>query len=231
MNTLVSLERRLALVLMRCVDRVLPTSRDDWARAMLAELDHLESDRDALAWATGCLVAASKERIITMLTGNLKISRWILVPEMLLCFVPLTFGWLDAIGGSSGVIRLNGTVIHRHFLHEPGGTFILAALLAGAVLGFLGPLGLTAAFRLVLSGQPPRNQWLRTALVAGPVVYGVLTLVIRLALGGAGALGFEAADSFDFWSGILLLSALPALGAAHMLRLTPQSPHKSLASA
>lgn len=115
-------------------------------------------------------------------------------------FVPLTSGWLDAIAGRAGIMR-------------PGGK------------GVLGPLGLTAAFRLVVSGRPPRNQWLRTALVAGPVAYGLLTLVIRLTLGGTGALAFAAADSFDFRSGIVLLSALPALGAVHLLRLAPPSPH------
>lgn len=218
MNARVSLRRRLALVLMRRVSQVLPTSRLEWAKAMRAELDHLQDDRDALAWAMGCLVAGSKERINTMLTGNLKISRWILVPEMLLCFVPLTFGWLDAIGGSSGIIRLSGDVIQKRFLQAPGGTFVLAALIAGAVLGVLGPLSLATAFRLVVSGRQPGSRWFRTALVAGPAVYGVLTLVTRLALGGTGALAFNAADSFDFWSGILLLSALPSLGAAHMLR-------------
>ena len=231
MNASISLKRQLTIALMHCVSHMLPRRRGDWAKAMRAELEHLESDSDALAWAMGCLAAASKERIVTMITGNLRVSRWILVPEMLLCFVPLTFGWLDAIGGGSGIVRLNGNVIHKEFLHAPGGIFILAALIAGAVLGAFGPLGLTTAFRLVVSGRAPRSQWLRTALVAGPIVYGVLTLVTRLALGGAGALGFGAVDSFDFWSGMLLLSALPALGATHMLRLAPQSPHETLAAA
>jgi hypothetical protein len=231
MNTPVSLKRRLTHAVMRCVGQGLPASRKDWAKAMRAELDHLDNDRDALAWSMGCLVTASKERIVAMITGNLKVSRWILVPEMLLCFVPLTFGWLDAIGGSSGVLRMNGDVIQKRYLHAPGGTLVLAALVAGALLGLLGPLGLTATFRLVVSGHAPRYQWLRTALVAGPIAYGVLTLAIRMALGGTGALGFGAADSFDFWSGILLLSALPALGAAHLLRLAPQSARQSLAAA
>lgn len=166
-----------------------------------------------------------------MLTGNLRISRWILLPEMLLCFVPLTLAWLVAIGASSGIMRLNGEAIQKHFLHSPGGTLLLAVVLAGVVLGALGPLGLTAAFRLIVSGYPPRSQWLRAALVAGPVAYGVLTLLIRVALGGPGALAFDSADAFDFWSGILLLSALPALGAVHMLSLAPQSQQKRLAAA
>jgi hypothetical protein len=218
MNARVSLRRRLALALMRRVSRVLPASRLEWAKAMQAELELLENDREALRWAIGCLAAGSKERINVMLTGNLKISRWILVPEMLLCFVPLTIGWLDAIGGGSGIIRLSGDVIQTRFLHVPGGAFALVALIAGAVLGVLGPLSLATALRLVVSGRPPGSRWFRAALVAGPAVYGVLTLVTRLAIGGTGALALDAADSFDFWSGILLLSALPSLGAAHMLR-------------
>jgi len=54
---------------------------------MQTELDHLENDGDALGWAMGCVVAGLKERISTMFAANLKISRWIFLPEMLLCFV------------------------------------------------------------------------------------------------------------------------------------------------
>lgn len=222
MNAPVSLERRLALALIRRVDRLLPPSRFEWAKAMQAEIDHVQNDHDALAWAIGCIVAGSKERINSMLGGKLKISRWIFVPEMLLCFVPLTLGWLDALGGGSGILRLNGEVIHRDFLQTPDGTFALIALIAGAVLGALGPLGLAMAFRLVISGRPPAGRWLRTALVAGPAIYGVLLLVVRLATAGTGALSFNTVDSFDFWSGILLLSALPSLGAIHLLRIASQ---------
>jgi hypothetical protein len=219
MNAPASLRRRLAIVLMHRLERLLPASRREWGKAMRAELDHLPSDRDALAWAIGCLVAGSKERINAMLTGNLKISRWILVPEMLLCFVPLTFGWLDAVGGSSGIMRLNGDIIDRQFLHGPGGTLVLVALIAAAVLGALGPLSLGAALRWIVSGRPPGSRWFRAALVAGPAIYGALTLATRLVTGGTGALAFDAVDSFDFWSGVLLLSVLPSLGAAHLLRL------------
>lgn len=230
MNAPMSLRLRLALTLMRRLDQVLPESRRDWATAMRAELAHLANERDALSWAIGCIVAGSKERITTMLAGNLKVSRWILVPEMLLCFVPLTFGWVDAIGGGSGLIRMNRSAIQAYFLHAPDGTIVLAALIAGAALGVLGPTGLAAAFRWVVSGRTPGSPWLRSALVAGPALYGLVLLVARLAIGGTGALAPNAADGFDFWSGILLLSVLPSLGAAHLLRLAPRSPYESLAA-
>jgi hypothetical protein len=229
MNESVSLRRRLARFLLRHLHRMLPTSRLDWAQAMRAELDHLE-DREALRWAIGCLVAGSKEWIGTLFAADLKISRWILIPEMLLCFVPLTLGWLDAVVGGSGIVRLNGDIVEKYFLHAQGGIFALATMIAGAALGVLGPLGLASAFRLVATGRPPSGQWFRTALVTGPALYGVLTLVTRLAVGGKGALSFDALDSFDFWSGILLLSALPSLGAAHMLHLAPRRPNEPLAA-
>src|SRR5437868_15413775 len=98
MSESVSLRRRLALALMRCAAIALPATRADWASAMNAELDHFESDREASVWAIGCVVAALRERANVVFIGNLKVSRWILVPEMLLCFVPLTVLWLDAIG-------------------------------------------------------------------------------------------------------------------------------------
>jgi len=180
--------------------------------------------------AIGCVVAALRERANVVLIGNLKVSRWILVPEMLLCFVPLTVLWLDAIGGSSGIIRLNGDVIQRYFLDARGGTLALVTMIAEVILGTLGPLGLTAAFRLIVFGRTPSRRWFRTALVAGPNILGILTLITRVAIGGPGSLRFEAVVSFDLWSGILLLSALPSLGAAHMLRLVPQSLNEGFAA-
>jgi hypothetical protein len=228
MSESVSFKRWLAHALLRRAQKLLPTSRLEWAKAMRTELDHLENDGDALAWAIGCVVAGSKERIGTMLATDLKISRWIFLPEMLLCFVPLTLDWLDVIAGSSGIIQLNGNIIQKYFLHAPGGSFALVTMIARAVMGTLGPLGLATAFRLIVSGRGPGSRWFRAALVTGPAVYGLLTLLTRLALGGAGALGFDAVDSFDFWSGVLLLSVLPSLGAVHMLYLAPKRPYDSL---
>jgi hypothetical protein len=68
-------------------------------------------------------------------------------------------------------------------------------------------------------GRPTRSQWVRAALVTGPILNGVLTIVFRWLVEGSEVLSFKSAAAFDVWSGLLLLSALPALGAAHMLRL------------
>jgi hypothetical protein len=131
---------------MRCATRLLPITRADWAKAMNSELDRVEDDRDALVWAFGCLVAGFKERVNVMFVGNLRISRWVLTAEMLLCFVPLTMGWLDAIGGDSGIVRLNMDIVQKYFLDVRGGTLVLVTMMAGAILGVLGPIGLLVAF-------------------------------------------------------------------------------------
>lgn len=217
MNRSATLTRRFAMRLLNIAVRLLPRSRTDWARAMLSEMHYLEGDRHAVRWAVGCCVAAIKERVIPMQTGNLKISRWVFCLEMALCFLPLTIGWLDALSGGSGIITSNFEVISRHFADAPGGGIVLAMIVSGAILGLLGPIGLVAAYRLVVLGRPMRSRWLRAALVVGPLLYGVLTLACRFAMGGSAAFSFNAVDAFDLWSGVLLLSLLPALGAAQML--------------
>jgi len=156
-----------------------------------------------------------------MINGNLKISRWLLAPEMLLCFVPLTLLWLDAIDGSSGLTRLNMAAIHKYFLGVPGGMVFLVTLIAGTALATIGPIGLLAGFRMIVMGRPLKSAWLRVALIAAPILYGAMALLLRLSETGTAAFDFAASDAFDFWSGIVLLSALPALGAAHLLRLSP----------
>ena len=221
MNEPTSLTRRITSTLMRYAVRLLSPSRLDWGKAMSAELDRLENDRNALFWAVGCVVAALKERVSAMFTGNLKISRWVLLLGMLLCFVPQTLGWLDAILGTLGtfgIIRLNGQV---DFVSVHGGALAVAPIVAGSVLGALGPLGLIAAFRLIVLGRQTSSQWIRHALIAAPLLCGVLTLSTQLFIGGAGALGFDSADGVHFWSAILIMSALPTLGAVHMLSMEP----------
>jgi hypothetical protein len=218
-NELTPLTRRMTRTLMRCAIRLLPPTRLDWAKAMRAELDCFENDRNACFWAAGCVVAALKERMTAVFTGNLKIPRWLLILEMLLCFVPLTLGWLDgmlATSGIFGVFQLNGQI---DFFTVHGGALALAPIVAGAVVGALGPLGLVAAYRLIILGHQTSTRWTRYVLIAAPLLYGVLILITRLVFGGTGASGFDSADNLHFWSAILFLSALPTLGAAHMLRM------------
>lgn len=58
-----STSRRLAVILMQHAARVLPEAHSPWGDAMRNELDHIESDRQALTWAFGCLIAGYVERV------------------------------------------------------------------------------------------------------------------------------------------------------------------------
>jgi hypothetical protein len=157
-----------------------------------------------------------------MIHGDLKISRWLLAPEMLLCFVPLSLLWLDGIDGSSGLLRLNGAAIHKYFVGVPGGTALLVSMYAGVVLATVGPMALVAAFRMIVLRTPINSAWLRMALLAAPTLYGLMSIGLRAMESGAAAFDPASADAFDFWSGIFLLAVLPALGAAHLLKLSPR---------
>lgn len=212
--------RRVAIALIHFAIRLIPRTRLTWAQAMLSELQYVDGDSKAVQWAFGCLVTGIKLRINIMITGNLKIARWILMPEILLCFVPLSIAWLDSIFGGSGVIRLNAAVIHRNFIGVPGGEMVLMWMISTAILGALGPVGLIAGFRVAVLGRPLRTHWLCIALVIGPLLYGVLILISRFAVASPVASFTEV----DFWRALVLLSALPAVGAAHMIPLHPSAP-------
>lgn len=139
-----------------------------------------------------------------MVKGNFKISTWIAVPEMLLCFAPLTLGWFDALGALSAMTAR----------HETGASGLIAVVTA-IILATVGPAGLVCAFRLLILRRTIRSGWLRAALIAGPITTGVLLLAQ-----GISSRSLTLGDAFNFWSGIVLLSALPALAAIHLVRLS-----------
>jgi hypothetical protein len=190
------------LALVRLAARLLPPTRADWAAAMTAELRHCDRDADAVAWAIGCVVAALKERVSAMLKSRLRVCTWVAVPEMLLCFVPLTIAFGDAVQALS-------FVLHRPV--SPGSSDVAVPLVAAA-LAATGPVGLVVAFRSLFNAKRIGARWLGAALVAAPVLYGIALIAQALADRAGGT--FQA---FDFWSGLILLSALPALGAAHLM--------------
>src|SRR5215469_349213 len=84
-----SLPRRLATALMEHAAWVFPSTRDHWAKAMQHELPEIERDREALAWAGGCLYASYVERgraVAVFLTGEvlMPVQRWKQIRSMAL---------------------------------------------------------------------------------------------------------------------------------------------------
>ena len=210
--------QRLAQVIVRLACRLLRDERCEWAAAMRSELAFIDGGRAALAWACGCLVAAAKERIAMMRAGNLRISPPVAALEMLFCFAPLTLGWWDALAGVSGLVRLLPIIEHGQLARVPGAESYAALMVFMTIISSAGPLGLVLAFRSIVLGRGLRNRWLRGALIAGPLLWGASSLL------GHGVQAPGADNAFDFWSGMLMLCALPVSGALHLAHLRPVTP-------
>jgi hypothetical protein len=58
-----TIEMRLAAMVMRCVRRLIPRERNEWARAMTVESQYAAENSDALHYALGCLASAIKLRL------------------------------------------------------------------------------------------------------------------------------------------------------------------------
>lgn len=200
----------LASACLRLAAWLLGQQHQDWARAMRAELEHVDKT-DRAGWAFGCLIAAIHQRLVSMQNGTLRISRSVLLLEMILCFLPLTLGWLDAVFGSFGVRHLNSNVIEKHFLDTPLNTSTLGMMIGAAVIGCVGPVGLFLSLRAVTTGTGLHNRRLGIAMIAGIAAYATASLILRLVVGP----GAYAADA----SFILLMMLLPAIGIAHLMYL------------
>ena len=139
-----------------------------------------------------------------MMTGELRISKWVLVLELACCFVPLTLFWL--------IILFDGSVdpgILQQYFEAPDGIVVLVYTLSMALLGAVGPIGLLIAFRRVALGRSGRNDPLGVAMIAGATLLGVVYVGTTLVLGGPGRW-------VPWLGGVLLFAILPVVGAAHL---------------
>ena len=79
MKAPISFLRRIAFSLVAHAARILPHTRTSWADAMEQEIHYVEGDREALAWAIGCVVASYLERIVAMDLLHTRAARIVLV--------------------------------------------------------------------------------------------------------------------------------------------------------
>jgi hypothetical protein len=204
---------------MWAVTRLLPRGGQDWSRAMGAELEGLPDGR-RLQWACGCLMAALIRRMEFMKTGNLTISRWVLVPEMVLCFLPLTLAFVGSIYEVKDIAQLDATHLHKYFLADASGWILLLSTpLVVLTTAIGGPVSLAVTAWYVGQRRGLRAGWLGQAMVAAPLLMGLGLIILRISNGGLAAFGPNRVDAFDFYGGLMLLSVLPALGAVHLRRL------------
>ncbi len=143
--------RRLARALIQLGGRIAPSSRQDWARAMDAELDAVEGDGRALRWAAGCALTCAAERVGAMAVFRSPILRWLLIlplvgvglSDLFAPIMTLTYrqGWLGATAALGGMTP--GDDYHRFIplmTATPAWLFVLWAL--------AGLLSLFAAWKL-----------------------------------------------------------------------------------
>jgi hypothetical protein len=175
----------------KCGD-LLPARQSEWAAAISHEIRHIPSDFEAMRWSLGAVRACLNERMRAMSARVLRVTRWVWIPEMLLCFVPLTWFWVVLAGetlGRSGLIGITWPYL------------LVAAL---------GPLGLALAIWKTLMPAVPMKQ----AVLVGLCIAtgGVIALQVSgwLPLFGAGG------PMADWWRDFVLIAVLPFMGALHL---------------
>jgi hypothetical protein len=138
-----SLARRLAEALVRAAARAAPPDRSEWGTAMLAEMDHVPGDGQALVWAAGCLIAALRlqlqvaefgrgpaARALLALLIAVQVARALFAPAMVLSWRLGATGVTAALGGQTA-----GDDYRRFIpLMQAAPHSMLAAALASAVL-------------------------------------------------------------------------------------------------
>jgi hypothetical protein len=190
------MRRKIAVALLHLASRILPAARRNWARDMRGELDFVESDRAALGWAFGCVLASIQQRMLAMLNSNSGISRPVLILEWLMCFVPLTLLWAAAV-----------TLIVSH------GQGSLDFLVAAA-FGALGPIALIVTIAATVSTRNVNTPRIARVLVVGFAVMALLQIL------NAGAKDNLTSQWLGFhFSTFVLVSLLPLLGALHFQHL------------
>ena len=196
MNSFQAVTGKAARGLVKHAARISPPERAEWAQAMINELDYLSPDMSALGWALGCIWVCYSERIRAMIRSLKSLPRWVLVLEMLVCFLPLTL--------------LFSAVVQRG-LH--GGFTPPEALLYGSAT-ILGPLGLAAAFRSIFTQSASMS---RAAIVAL-----CLLAAWTLAAYSTQILTFGQSHLSDWWREFVLISVLPVLAVLHVVLLNSQ---------
>jgi hypothetical protein len=196
-NALQGVTRRVARGLLKHAAMVSPGERAEWAQAMSNEFDYLSPGMSAVGWALGCLLVCYSERIRAMVRPFESLPRWVLVLEMLVCFLPLTL--------------LFSAVVQRGL---DGGFTPQAALLYGSAT-ILGPLGLAAALRSIFSKSAGMNR----AAIAGLCLLAAWTLAAY----STQILTFGQTHLSDWWREFVLIAVLPILAVLHVAFINSQS--------
>jgi hypothetical protein len=176
------IERRIALRLVRHAASVLPRGAAAWGVAMQHEIAHINSNRDALRWAVGCVSTGYLRRLASLSVVHTAALRWLVAAFIASWTVPaflaISLFHLKVTGRSATVPLLN-VVPSWSFvldclagvLYVAGGYYLLRkkassvwALLAGTALNGIACIGQIAAVLAASDPDPPAQEILRTYL-------------------------------------------------------------------
>lgn len=169
---------RLPLILCNLATRLLPASRRSWADAMIVELSHADDTRAALNFASGCLLAALRERAcdadthITATLWTIAVVTALYAVVQLACAahgVAVLFGAHD---GMLDALLQNGASPTIIASYETARPIVVGCFLA------LGAVQLTTAWFLS-RGQfrPFATAWCIAFLIAGIAVAIQLSII------------------------------------------------------
>ena len=150
-----------------------------------------------------------------MNANDFRISRWVMLVETLGCFGPMTLGWYEITFGASGLVRHDWNVVTKYYLPFPGGSYIFAMVVLGAIVGLAGPLGLWLGSRVVATGRALNSRAVGYTLFAAPLVYGVA---------GFAGLFLGPPDFRPDPAMTILFVLMPAAGIAHLMFLARPAP-------
>jgi hypothetical protein len=195
-NALQYITRRIARSLVMHAAVVSPAERGEWVQAMINELEYLSLDMSAVGWALGCIFVCYSERIRAMIRPFESLPRWILVLEMLVCFLPLALLFLSVLQ----------TGAHGGFYPQ---SFLLYC--SGTVLG---PIGLAVGFRSIFF----KARRMSRASLVGLSLLAAWTLAAY----SAQILTFGQSHLSDWWREIVIIAVLPTLAVLHLVSINSQ---------
>jgi hypothetical protein len=194
MKTPANIERRLALRLVRHAAFVLPRGAASWGIAMQREVEHIDSNHDALKWAIGCVSTGYLRRLASLSVVHTSAIRWLLAAFIVSWTAPsfLAVSLLQLqLSGQSATVPLLDAVPTWSFALDviAGGVYIAGVyclmrkqaasvwvLLAGTALSGIACVAQMGAVLVASEPDPPTQELLRMCLTYASHVCLILLL-------------------------------------------------------
>jgi hypothetical protein len=182
--------QKLARILVTHALRAAPEDRRSWLQGMISEMDYLPSGARRLQWAMGCLFVSYTERVRMLGQSLAKLPRWLLILEMAICLVPMTWLFVAVLATTaSGQLTMPAGLLH-----------------ASATL--VGPVACVIALWIIFRASSPVSRAC-TAILA--------VLALWAAAAYAAQLFHDRMTILQVWREYILIAVLPMLATAHLM--------------